>query len=341
VTNLYFISSPLHFLVASNLAVQNANHRNIAVLISKQQALADSLKNACASVSGIFDQVHLLGPAIGNKSKRDIRKQSESLLKEYGRIDKIFTGNDRRYEFQYMMHIASIKNEEVCGIYIDDGAISYLGHKSINNIAHRYIDPLLKIIANGAWWRNSLTVGASSWIDEAYLAFPQHAHPLLQSKRLHQIDPDIFSKDIFSELMTALLGPNGVDIVALRELKVIVTLPHEDLCKHSQKELEGLYQGLREKFSPDQISVKAHPRSMDDEFLTTVFPDAKVLNKSIGFEFMLPVFAKDAIILGDVSSTLLTARWLRPDLSAFKFGADSKDSRMLALFNKLNIQSYR
>ena len=188
--NYFFISSPLHFFVATNLAISHKNDTNIAIFISKNEKTAQQYAKASQQFKNIYQQTYDL-TINHDQPKYTQRKKCFAQIKDLvssNLPDRIFTGSDRRIEFQFAMFQARKLNTSVEGIYIDDGIVSYLGHKSINSIFHKYIDPTLKKFVYGFWWKNALTIGSSSWITKAYLAVPKDAISLLQTKELIQLD---------------------------------------------------------------------------------------------------------------------------------------------------------
>ena len=192
--NYYFISSPLHLFIASNLAIENQGQENIAVIVSKKLDLAKSFTLAIEQVKGLFQETVSLAndKGLGKiQHRREVMKRIDVLFASDS-SKQIYTGNDRRVEFQYAMHVASQSGRRATGIYMDDGAVSYTGHKSMHSFAHRFLDPFLKKLIYGAWWKNALTIGSSDWISKAYLAFPEHAHVLLKGKALRRINAELF-----------------------------------------------------------------------------------------------------------------------------------------------------
>ena len=172
--------------------------------------------------------------------------------------NRIFTGSDRRMEFQFAMHKARQVNAEVEGIYIDDGTVSYLGHKSINSIFHKTIDPLLKKIVYGAWWKNALTTGSSSWISKAYLAVPKDAHPLLQTKELIPLEQDVFSTDEFLKVNDMYHYTNGGMIhhrdFSINEIEADIDLL--SLLKRDSVMIE-----LKSEIKPERIDEEVKKRT--------------------------------------------------------------------------------
>lgn len=339
--NYYFISSPLHFFIATNLAISHKGETNIALFISKNEQTAKQYAKATLHFKDIFQQTHDL--TINDEhSKFSQRKLRFSQLK--GIIastppDRIFTGNDRRVEFQFSMYQARKLNTDVDGIYIDDGTISYLGHKSINNIIHKYVDPILKKLVYGTWWKNALTTGSSNWISKAYLAVPKDAHPLLKTKELVPLNQAIFSSEKFLAVNDFLIAKyDELNTIDFSQVKAVLCLPYESFYLKDPSFLSKIQQSMLQKFKPEEIAIKAHPRSKEIELLTHNFPKSTLLPNTIGMELLLPKLSDSTSIIGDVSTALLTAKWLKPSVTVQAFEVNSNISTSLKkLFDSLEI----
>jgi len=292
-TNYFFISSPLHFFIATNLAISHQGDNNIAIFISKNEETAQQYSKATRHCTDIFQQTYELSvdDEQAKFSKRKVRFAQLKALISSTIPDRIFTGSDRRMEFQFAMHQASKVNAEVEGIYIDDGTVSYLGHKSINSIVHQYIDPTLKKLIYGLWWKNPLTTGSSSWISKAYLA-----------------------------------------------VKAVLCLPNESFYLKNPQFLQQIKNTILKHFQPQNIAIKAHPKSKDMALLTQMFPESIALPNTLGMELLLPKLSNDTSIIGDVSTALLTAKWLKPKVTVQAFEVNSDMSKQLKnLFHSLGI----
>lgn len=325
-TSYFFISSPLHLFVATNLAISLEGDK-IAVFINKNLNTAKQYGKVAKQFTSLFKDVLVLNC----RDKKDTYKKISNALK-HSPPDEIFAGNDRRVEFQFAMHTARKYNANVKGAYIDDGAVSYLGHKSAGNFAHKYIDPWLKKIAYGLWYKSAGTTGCTEWIENAYLAFPALAHPLLQKKKLVAISPENFNACSFLELNNALLSnTQSLTDINFKEIKVVLTLPHEASYLNSPEKLEKLKTSIFNRFGKIGIAIKAHPRSENLALLSKAFPDTENLPATIGMEMLLPLLNNDIAIVGEISSTLLTAKWLKPNSTVQVYQGDNKPDEKLAL----------
>ena len=310
-TNYFFVSSPLHLLFSSNLALRHDTDHNSVVLMPRENRQFSPFADILAQDASIFDEVISFETG-GLRGKFAERKRRMAVIKKAlleRPADGIFTGTDRRVEFQYAMHIASGLNPGVKGIYLDDGMASYLGHKSMHNIAHRYIDPLFKKLTYGWWWSNPLIIGCSAWISEAHVAYPDLVHELLKSKKVEPIDRDVFKDPRFVELCRQLLQSRNVDDRSLRDIDVVIVLTHESFYPDADAHLKGLVDAVLQHDPSSRIAVKAHPRSEKAGTYAALYPDILFLDSKVSMELYLPLVKEQCVIVGDISSALFTANW--------------------------------
>lgn len=340
-TNYFFISSPLHFCLAANIALQNRTHRNVALIMTRDRLAGDAYVSAIMKHPQIFESVISLSRTADGEGGLD-KKERQQLLRElFSKTHdmRVFTGNDRRYEFQYAMYIATRSNSHVEGVYLDDGAVTYVGHKSLDKLQHRYVDPLAKKLFRGWWWKNSLTTGASAWIDSAYVAFPEEVHPLLKRKQLNKIDAGLFKSCEFTSLASELIADSELLKKHFANIRVVLTLPVESAFLDKRDVYSEVYRNLLGFFKNSEVAVKAHPRSKNLELLEELFPGALLLDRRVGMEFLLPLLDDECLVIGDISTALLTSKWLRPDLSALAlevFG--TVPEALMSLYDKLDIE---
>jgi len=350
-TNYYFISSPFHLFLACNLSIENSNDKNIAIIIPKItniKVVSNTFVKAMKSAKNIFSEFTSFERAndgIPFRNKHDERKYRfgviELLLKKEP-ADRIYTGNDRRIEFQFAMHIANKFRYDVTGIYMDDGMATYLGHKSMNTIIHQYIEPLIKKIVYGNWWKHPNTSGGSAWINTLYVAFPEHVHFSVKNKSIKNINYDIFQTTQFKDFCLKQLEQFDVDAKKIDGIKVLVVITHEsfypDGYHHIVKVIEKAKQLTEEKY----IAIKAHPRSEKIVDLKNDFPNCMHIGNKLGFEMLLPLLPDDCLLIGDASTAVFTARWLKPvmKIRAIKIVDESKaelHKELEKLYTKINV----
>lgn len=342
--NYFFISSPLHFFVATNIAIQKSGDENVALFISKNKQTAELYSSAITHDSAPFSRVVLL-PVNDTKSKIANRKKCFTLIEEIltkTPADQIFTGNDARVEFQYAMHVARKQKSDVTGIYFDDGLGSYLPHRTMSSFTRKYLETFIKKLTYGNWWKSPLSLGGSEWVTQAYLAYPQLAHPLLAAKNLHKIDDKAFESSTFIDICDRILQKQtDNNKVNFDNIKLIICLTHESIYLDYEKTLLQLKAVFQDKYSPDEIAIKAHPRSKLTAPISNAFPKATLLPSKVGLELFLPHINNNTLIVGDISTTLLTSKWLKPNIKVGYFEAETKaidSTGLLSVFNALSIK---
>ncbi|BCN93948.1 hypothetical protein THMIRHAM_17330 [Thiomicrorhabdus immobilis] len=319
---LYLPSTPLNILVAVAHASAFSEKQVSKMVLIDQKSLEDNVYfNALYNwQESPFETLDLTFGRAKGWHKMAERKQSFAKLSELVKVfnpDAIATGSDRRVEFQYAMHTSQSSNVAIEGWYLDDGLYSYAGrpYKYFKDV----INSLLKKIGYGCWWQEPKTVGASKWIDQAWLFQPDFAVALLQAKQCQLIKPEWFVSNKVKQLSKAILSDFQVNESILRTLQnvgVFLLIPHPNNIKKMtgyEKRIFEFLTFLKQQEIP--VAVKYHPRTRQVDPLKLVEEyNVLLLPSGLAFEFILPFLKKQSHVIGDVGTALLTAKWLRPDL---------------------------
>jgi len=350
VHHYYFISSPLHFLLAVNMAIRYGDARNIAVISSRIESNAKLLGEVIRRDGRVFCDVLRLesGPGRGQGSKARQRKQRMKVLDDYlaeRPAAKIFTGTDRHVEFQYAMHIARRHDPAVEGIYLDDGLHTYLGSRRMHSFQHKYGDALLKKLYYGSWWKNPVILGTSGWISKVYAVFPELVHPVYRQmgKTVLPFDSRYFDTPAFEHMSQALANVTGIDRAALAAVDFVLLLTHEQHYADTWAHTGRIMKMLESQCSQERIAIKAHPRSQLLDELQMRYPRAVHLDNRVGFELLLPFLREDCVFLADISSSLFTVKWLQPEQRAIAIEVphptiEHYRPELQALFRKMGIE---
>ena len=336
----YFISSPLHFCVATSIAMQHDKDYNVAVMVCGSPEFLQKYGSAAEQFPEVFSKVEYLAPRSGKLNivaRKSWNAVYQKLFSDQQQV-AIYTGNDRRPEFQSAMYWLVTNAKQPDAYYMDEGTVTYIGHKSMHSFQHRYIDPLLKKMLYGKLWRNALTTGTSPWISTACVAFPELVHPRLKDKKLLPIDVDAFSSETFLNMARSIAAVSDAQQAQLDRISLVLTLPYEAYFIKQRKHYAVLADQLLKMYSPEQIAVKPHPRIENQQIIADTFPGFQVLDKSTGMELLVPLLNSRCAIVGDVSSVLLTAKWLRPNLAIVALTQEGAESNPLAgIYQKLAI----
>ncbi|WP_083919042.1 polysialyltransferase family glycosyltransferase [Hydrogenovibrio halophilus] len=330
---LYLPSTPLNMLVSVALAVhqrQSMPETHSALwLIDQANTRANPYyESLLAWEDAPFDSVQILPGLVKNgvgRGKLAERRQNflqiDQWLSQFqaqnGLPHVVATGSDRRVEFQYVMHRITQQAARPQGWYLDDGLYSYAGRP------HHWfkdgVNALLKKLVYGFWWQEPQTVGASDWIDQAWLFRPKAAVKPLQQKTTQALSEDLFLAPPVQTFCGALMEKHGVDQASMQTVQTLVLIPHPN----NQKKIRGYAQQVQALVkrlvdAGEQVAVKYHPRQAGQDALG-LMSDANVmvLPSNLAFEMLLPALPENARIIGDVGTALLTAKWLRPDLTSY------------------------
>ncbi|KUJ73004.1 polysialyltransferase family glycosyltransferase [Thiomicrospira sp. WB1] len=352
---LYLPSTPLNVLVSVALAVHQRQSmpeaRSVLWLIDQSNTRANLYyESVLVWEDSPFDSVQILPGLVKNgigrgklAERRRNFQQIDQWLSQFqaqnGLPNVVATGSDRRVEFQYVMHRLSQLGARPTGWYLDDGLYSYAGRP--HHWLKDGVNALLKKLVYGFWWQEPQTVGASSWIDQAWLFRPKAAVKPLQQKTVHALSEDWFRASPVQAFCGTLMEKQGVVPSAIESVQTLVLIPHpnnQTKIHGYARQVQALVKRLLDQ--GQHVAVKYHPREQAYDALELAM-DAKVsvLPSDLAFEMLLPALPETARIIGDVGTALLTAKWLRPDLRSYALlnEADAFSRRFIPLMQAMGI----
>lgn len=333
-SHLYLCSTPLNMLVASLIALSKPGERHILAAIDQPNGKPHGLFALISrwSQSPFCDTQVISYKCKGLRQKRNARQQAFTNIRQLLKtpFDFIYTGNDRRIEFQYAMHLSPTGTT---GVYMDDGTYSYIGKPS-HWLSDRIIDAGIKKLSYGLWWRQPINIGASSWINQAWLFKPEQAMAHFQQKTCFAI-PAI-NQTAMAELTQLACENTGLNTQNLADIKLLVLLPHESVLTEQNAQLLS---ALLKQADQGSTAIKLHPRCQQlPAQLETARQRCKTLPSSIPVELLLPVLP-DCTVIADMSTVLLTIRWLRPGIQV-KALPQAKQNSWMALLKNNQIQNF-
>lgn len=348
--HLFMASTPLHILLSTAIANRCGDQITAHLFIIDQQSTNENpYKHILAHWSqNPFASIHQFQGGARGRAKLKLRKTIFNEIENWTQDhqpDFIYVGNDRRIEFQYAMHAAS-KFKHVQGCYMDEGTYTYVGRKASSGFSDKIVDSTVKKITYGSWWKHPPTIGGSDWITSCFVAFPELVHPLLLHKQLEEIDQSYFNNDAMRSFSQAVTSFFELDENKFNQLTCLITLPHESVMdkipgyrNNILAVIESLDNQARQR--RQLIGIKYHPRnSSPDIFSLDQFKSCWIVPDGAAYETFLPLLPESTVVIGDMSSTLLSTKWLRPDLTAIAI--ENRQSPLFAdfepLFNKLNIK---
>lgn len=340
----YFVSTPFHLFNAIAVALGRPEEEHHLFFIDQPYGKPNPYFKALEKWEGSpFASHRFFDTRAGGffakalLRKAAFRKIKAALVRH--KPARIFTGNDRRIEYLYAYAQGKRFNPKAAGAYLDDGVYSYIGEKSpwYKDTAP---ETFVKRLFYGGWYHRPRTVGSSPTIREAYVAFPDRVHGRLKEKHLFPLDADRLRGAPFTDY-AALLLAGAVTKETLASLDALVLLPHLSVLKATPGAAEGFRAAIADLGKRGLITgVKYHPRQDDPDPLGLAhIPGVAFLPGVVPFEAMLPLL-NTPVIVGDTSTVLLTAKWLRPELRtvSVKTGETKRLAALLALFTHLGIE---
>lgn len=278
--------------------------------------------------------------------KRNLRRETLSALQALDAdfpAAQVWLGNDRKVETQLMLHRISTRTGTAAGHYLDDGLYTYLGDVRQRPWTRR-LDAMVKQRIYGRWWQRVDHAGTSRWIADAWLAFPALApQPPYHADRIRQLPRSWFANRAFLRLSLDAARAFGVDRAGLRDCDAVWVLPHSNQLRDDPAFAQALRRAVADAAARgSRIALKYHPRETDPDPGQLLQAGAGcVLPALVPMELLLPLLPGNAQLLGEGSTALLAAHWLRPDLQVADLGLarGGYATRARALFARAGIGS--
>lgn len=236
--------------------------------------------------------------------------------------DAVWLGNDRKVETQYAMHLCAQRTRDATpGRYLDDGLYTYLGDVRQRTSVRR-IDWAVKQFSYGRWWQRVEHAGTSGWIGKAWLAFPQFAPPWHAPEKLRAMPREWFDNRALLRLSADAASAFEVPRAQLRQCAGVLVLPHSNQLRANPALADDLRARLRVAADAGKpLALKYHPREVEADPAGLLASGAAfALPALLPMELLLPLLPQGALLVGEGSTALLAAGWLRPDLRVRDLG---------------------
>ena len=342
--DVYLISSTLHFFWAYMLASKFRQTRDSHLIVIDQYTQKPLLMLAFLNPKNSpFASVNELnGREMKGLEKLQNRRHQFDWIKRFiadTPVDKVFIGNDRSVIGQYFIRHSKHKNRSVISCYLDDGVYSYLGREASKNWGERIIDASLKKLAYGLWYDVPPTVGASKWVDQVWVMYPEYVNAALKQKEKIEILPRNEGFSALNPLSVTVLQGAGVKVADIEALDVFITLPNETVFS----KIDGYTTEMRRFVSSlvaegKKVAIKYHPAAGTRDSLNLEKIGALKLPANVSFELFIP-FLKNCHVLGDFSTTVLVAHYSENIMvKMMDISPNKQNTNMIELCENLNIK---
>lgn len=322
---LYVSFTPYHILLNSSIASRRSLTADKEIIIIEDFSDAEKMLNGLKGwkdnpfkehimIKGIFSVDEIPEKSIFNVFRSNsvvnvLKEGIESLDDRYGdaQIDKVFTCNDGRPHSQFLEY--KCKKKRGHNIYVEDGSSVY----------NDFVGPILPLhesifynLYYGRWYEKTRVLGNYRYTDEIRAFRPDLVRPELRDKKIETIDMEGFTDLKKTGLTEKILDEFSVKLQTDYD-NMILFLPHSELIR--KRNLLPLYQKIVSKVREDdkKILLKYHPREKD-HYLSEQSDGIFSLPQSLPSELLLlHMIEKPPLIIGDISTCLLTSKFLRED----------------------------
>jgi hypothetical protein len=234
--------------------------------------------------------------------------------------EEIWLANDRKPETQLALHLAGRRTGARPGRYIDDGLYTYLGDVRTRT-ATRRVDAAVKRLAYGRWWQQAPLAGTTRWIAQRWLAFPGDDADRSPARERHALPRAWFLQRRFLRLGAMAAREFGIGRNTLRRAGVVLALPHSNQLRANPALAPALARVVDAQLAQGAtVALKYHPRENVADPARLVRPGVTVLPALLPLELLLPLLPAGTRLMGEGSTALLAAHWLRPDLEVLDLG---------------------
>ena len=251
---------------------------------------------------GPFTNTFALEQPSLSADRRRVFKQHQSQIDQLCEQldpDVVYVGNDIQPISQYCLYRAKSTNVDCQGAYVDEGTGSYMTGRSALSIWGKQLEGWVKRLQYGRWYKRPTQLGHSIYIDQQLLEFGS-----LANGAGVQLNMAIFEAPAFAEFAQRVADAAG-DQTQLSTVDALLIVPHSivfDRLYGGTQVLTVLAQSLIDLGI--HLAIKTHPR---DQVRFAVNGAPTYIANQLPAELILPLLPPSAVVIGDVSSAILSA----------------------------------
>lgn len=329
--------------MAYTIALQERERKNLLFIVPEFFG-ATKIAHLIEEGNTPFEKVILLRGVPGQNSSFgkliermwNVRFLAQFLAKE--KITNVFIGNDARPEAQVILSYSKQKNSSCKGVYMNDGAAAYMLYAREKSVVRYWIGKIFF----GWWWQDVTVLGTSPWINEIRAIFPELVRPELQDIPRVSIQKEDFLKLKEESWVLEYMLIAGISPADLENVQGFVILPHSAMLR-KYPQCKEVFEKIFSWSTENKIAIatKFHPNEPSEELFLVPKEGVLLIPKAIPFEFLYLFCEKPpSFLLGDVSTSLLTGRWIFKDIKIFSIAPlfSYFDSYLFKVFSRLNIK---
>jgi hypothetical protein len=345
--NFYLALTPYHVFLCCGVALargRGETHRLALIAHARgAEELAETVRRWPESP---FREVSVLegcyGRPVGALDKLAGNRRNLRLLREHFRrfpCDHLFVCNDALWVAQGALHYAKRADPRAKGVYLEDGAFAYHAGRWPGEPAWRMA---LRRAAYGRFAVSVRVMGTSPWIDETLACFPDAVRTELRARPVRALPRETFRGPAMENLARSCLerlsggAPQTSDAVLI--LAFPGAYPDERRYREVLRALcsSAARNGLR-------LLAKHHPRAPAGDPLGLAGDlRLRLLPQGLPMEFYFLAHRRNLRrVWGDISTALLSARWLLDGAEVVSFAPllrrPGEDHGFFDLYRRLGI----
>ncbi len=347
-STLYIAHTPYHVIQANGLASESDEPRSdqnlVGILDADMERLLRSLR---AADDTPFGSIRTMPGAYGLTSDSEHTTPRSHLRAKYNTlklrrfvdrhdVDRVYSFNDYRPEDQAAFDAVTRRSSggDSRRIYAEDGTSAYLYQERNWD----WFDTLKLRLLYGRWWTKIPQHGASKWIDEIRVSFPEQARPELRDLPISELPRrevlSLADRSWFRRYVEE-TGVGG----DLDSLDGVVFVSHPDGLAHLDTYVETI-QRLVDRLADRgyRLGVKYHPRETVER-LDTSRSDVVTLPSDVPAEVLFIASPDMEFVVGNHSTALLSAPWLLADATIISLIRvfETNYPRLASVFEELGL----
>ena len=158
-------------------------------------------------------------------------------------------------------------------------------------------------------------------------------------KKIFKIEGAEYTKGDLASIIKEYASCFGIDLYSRAGKSVLIALPHSSIINEMYGSKQNLISRIESVLTVyPEAFVKYHPREVEDPL--GLKERVTLLSASVPAEFFLATMHFD-LVIGDVSTVLMSAKWLQPECEVQYLPNNSKHTKALkSIFQDLGIKEF-
>ncbi len=343
--NIFIAFTPYHIFLASMIALTRFENSNILIVI--KDFSADKIIRALNS-SKIFAEVITLPGLYKQEFQRNTLRKNNAksigaLINKYNSIDTLFLGTDTRIETQSAAYkVKKIFKNAVVAV-LEDGGDFYKSN-AMEVPSKGFWRTLHSKLVFGDWYEYVKIGGLYSITEEVYAIFPQLVRDEIRIKKILPIECEVCIQNEYQKFIENYWNIFWGEKEKLQKVDGILMIAYSEYTNHYPRYKELIREICKKAAQKGmRIGIKYHPREEIKDYCNLgAMKNIYFLEEEISAENIYALQTiKLKFIIGDVSSALMTAKWiLKDNINVYSVAPilNMADSKFLMVLEQIKIK---